>query len=581
MEITSKLEWETIDWRKVESTVSKLQRRIFRASESGDYKLVKKLQKLLVNSQSAKLLATRKVTQENKGKKTAGVDGVKSLTPKQRVELAENLKLNGKSKPVRRVWIPKPGRNERRGLGIPTIEERAKQALMKLALEPEWEAKFEPNSYGFRLGRSCHDAIEAIRIAIQYKPKFVLDADIEKCFDQINQEKLIVKATQIPAFRKQIKAWLNAGVITDHQLEPTDSGTPQGGVISPLLANIALHGMEEAIEKEFPHTKARVIKNSKVRFGYLVQKPILVRYADDFVIMCEDLTVVQKCQEVINNWLKEWGLKLKESKTKIIHTLHEHCGRKAGFDFLGVNIRQYPVGKKHSNNFSNGSSRRQLGYKTLITPSKDSIKAHYKDLADTITRFNGKSQKELIGIIQRKITGWCNYYRPWNSKLTFSKLGHILWRRLWRWAVRRHRMKGGEWIMNKYWHTINGRKWIFAVKEDDKYYRLHQHDEHQAGARHIKVKDSRSPYDGDETYWCSRMGENYKSNDPQKARLMKKQKGKCHYCHATFKPDDLIEKHHVTPKSQGGKRSDNNMVLLHRHCHDHIHSSQQTDVVTG
>lgn len=569
--MTSKLEWETIDWRKVESNVSKLQRRIFRASESGDYKLVNKLQKLLVNCWRAKLLATRKVTQENKGKRTAGVDGIKSLTPQERVKLAEQLKLDGKSKPVKRVWWPKPGRREKRGLGIPTIEERAKQALMKLALEPEWEAKFEPNSYGFRPGRSCHDAIEAIRIAIQYKPKFILDADIEKCFDQINQEKLVAKATHIPAFRKQIKAWLKAGVITNRKLEPTESGTPQGGVISPLLANIALHGIEEAIEKEFPHTKAKTIRNSTGRFGCLVQKPTLVRYADDFVVICENLTVVQKCQEVIEEWLKEWGLNLKGSKTKILHTLHEHCGQKAGFNFLGVNIRQYPVGKKHSNNFSNGSSRRQLGYKTLITPSKESVKAHYKDLADTITRFNGKSQKELIGTLQRKITGWCNYYRPWNCKETFSKLNHILWRRLWRWAVRRHRMKGGAWIMNKYWHTINGRKWIFSTKEDGRYYRLHQHDEHKAGARHIKVKDSRSPYDGDENYWCSRMGENYRSNNPQKARLMKQQKGQCQFCHSTFKPGDLIEKHHIIPKYQGGKNSDTNMVLLHLHCHDQMH----------
>jgi RNA-directed DNA polymerase len=241
-----KYEWKTwneIDWKVVEVQVFKLQKRIFRASQSGDVKLVHRLQRLLTKSYFGRLWAVRRVTQDNSGKKTAGVDGVKSLTPSQRLELTEELTIDRKAKPLRRVWIPKAN-GEQRGLGIPTIADRALQALLKMALEPEWEAKFEENSYGFRPGRSCHDAMVAIHIAINHKSKFVLDADIAGCFDNINHDKLLKKLNTSSNFRRQIKAWLKASVMDNLVLSPTESGTPQGGVISPLLANIALHGME-------------------------------------------------------------------------------------------------------------------------------------------------------------------------------------------------------------------------------------------------------------------------------------------------------------------------------------------------
>ncbi|EAW34309.1 hypothetical protein L8106_29025 [Lyngbya sp. PCC 8106] len=213
---------------------------------------------MLVNSWYAKLLAVRRVTQDNKGKKTAGIDGIKSVCPTDRVKLTQNLKIDGLSKPTRRVWIPKPGKNEMRPLGIPTMQGRAKQTLLKQALEPEWEAIFEPNSYGFRPGRSCHDAIRAIFDSIKYKPKYVLDADIAKCFDKIDHEALIKKLNTFPSFTRQIRAWLKSGVIDFSQwaerkgYSMTEEGTPQGGVISPLLANIALHGMETAIREKYP-----------------------------------------------------------------------------------------------------------------------------------------------------------------------------------------------------------------------------------------------------------------------------------------------------------------------------------------
>jgi RNA-directed DNA polymerase len=224
------VEWNQINWRQAERRVFKLQKRIFQASERGDVKAVRQMQKTLIRSWSARLVAVRKVTQDNQGKNTAGVDGVKTLTPSRRIALANNLRITLKSQPVRRVMINKPGRKEKRPLGIPTINDRALQALVKLALEPEWEAVFEPNSYGFRPGRSCHDAIAAIFASINHKAKYVLDADIEKCFDLINHEAILKKLNTFPKLRHQIKAWLKAGVLEFGKLLPTNEGTPQGGV---------------------------------------------------------------------------------------------------------------------------------------------------------------------------------------------------------------------------------------------------------------------------------------------------------------------------------------------------------------
>jgi len=256
--------WNLLPWKQIERSVFKLQKRIYRAEQRGDVKTVRKLQRLVMKSWNAKLLATRRVTQDNQGKKTAGIDGVKKLTQPQRLEMVEKLKITDKAKPVRRVWIPKPGKDEKRPLGIPVMQERAAQALVKMVLEPQWEAKFEPNSYGFRPGRSCQDAIDAIFDGIQQKPKYVLDADISKCFDCIDHKALIRKINASPTLNRQIKAWLKAGVVDNGELFPTDQGTPQGGVVSPLLANIALHGMEQVIEKLLPK-----------------EKPRLIRYADD------------------------------------------------------------------------------------------------------------------------------------------------------------------------------------------------------------------------------------------------------------------------------------------------------------
>ncbi len=220
--------WNTIPWKKIQRNVFKLQKRIYQASSRGDVRTVRKLQRLLMKSWSAKVLAVRRVTQDNQGKKTAGVDGVKSLPPTQRLALASIMTIGGKGKPVRRVWIPKAGTDEKRPLGIPTIHDRALQTLVKLALEPEWEARFEPNSYGFRPGRSCHDAIRAIFTAICHKAKYVLDADIAKCFDRIDHTALLAKLQTFPRLRRVIDAWLKAGIMDGDRLFPSAEGVPQG-----------------------------------------------------------------------------------------------------------------------------------------------------------------------------------------------------------------------------------------------------------------------------------------------------------------------------------------------------------------
>jgi len=484
-------EWETINWGKTQRLVFKLQKRIYRASERGDVKAVRRLQRLLTKSWYAKTLAVRKVSQDNQGKKTPGIDGVKRLRNNQKINLATNLELNNKSQPTKRVWIPKPDKEERRPLGIPTMKERAKQALLKLALEPEWEAKFEPNSYGFRPGRSCHDAIAAIYNGIVQKAKYVLDADIEKCFDQINHEKLLEKLNTTPTFRRQIKAWLKSGVMDGKQLFPTEEGTPQGGVISPLLANVALHGMEEMLVKNF----SRIIEKTSRK-----RKPSFVRYADDFVLMDESLEVVLEAKQLIESWLSEIGLVLKESKTRITHTFIKHKGN-VGFDFLGFNVRQYPCSEKQSGSI--GGTEIKRGHKTLIRPSKSSVKQHFEKIDNLLERNGNSSQEQVINALNPVIRGWVAYYSTVASSHTFSKMSSILHQKLFGWAKRRrNRGQNNTEVVSNYWGVNRGKGWRFMTP-DDKYV-LEKHQDTQI-KRHIKIKGERSPYDGDLLYWSNRF----------------------------------------------------------------------------
>jgi len=542
------VEWKDINWRKLERVTFKLQKRIFRASERGDVKAVRKLQKTLINSWSAKCIAVRRVTQDNQGKNTAGVDGVKSLTPRQRLSLVGRLKLTGKVKPTRRVMIPKLGTTEIRPLGLPTIHDRALQALVKLALEPEWEAKFEPNSYGFRPGRSCHDAIEAIFININQKAKYVLDADISKCFDRINHKALISKMQTYPTLSRQIKAWLKAGYMEGKELFPTKEGTPQGGVISPLLANIALHGMEERVKQY-----AETLKGSKRDNRRTLS---LIRYADDFVIIHENLGVVQKCQEIIADWLNDLGLELKPSKTKITHTLNEVNGN-TGFEFLGFHIQHHKVGNYRCAKNRYGTP---LGFKTLITPSKTKIKTHLAKIAEVIDTHKNAPQATLISKLNPIIRGWSNYYSTVVSKKTFSKVDHLTYDKLRAWARKRGK---GDINKDKYWRTVGNRNWCFSTEDG---LELITHDSTPI-FRHTKVKGEASPFDGDWIYWSKRRGE-YPETPTRVSKLIKKQKGICSHCGLYFSSTDIVEVDHTKPISLGGKDTLENLQLLHRHCHD-------------
>jgi RNA-directed DNA polymerase len=558
------VEWNKVNWRKLEIRVYKLQKRIFRASSRGDLAAVRRLQKTLMRSWSGKMLAVRRVTQDNQGKKTAGIDGVKSLTPVQRLALVKKLALKGKSKPTRRVWIDKPGTDEKRPLGIPTMYDRALQALVKLALEPEWEARFEPNSYGFRPGRSCHDAVEAIFNAIRQKTKYVLDADIAKCFDRINHGELLRKLNTFPTLKRQISSWLKSGVIDGKQMFPTSEGTPQGGVISPLLANIALHGMEERIKQAFPILKKHQRETWFHKKGENFVTPNLIRYADDFVIVHEDITVVQRCKEIISEWLNGIGLELKPSKTRLAHTLKKHEEQDAGFNFLGFNIRQYPVGKHNTGCNSIGEP---LGFKTIIKPSEQKVKVHYNRITEVVDQYKTATQAALIAQLNPIVRGWANYYRTVVSQKMYSEIDNKVYWKLKSWAKRRHSDKSDSWIANKYWQTIGGNNWEFATRQEGKNpVRLLRHAEIKS-KKHVKVKGEASPYDGNLVYWSTRIGNN--PEVPKNvATLLKSQKGKCAHCELHFTEQSVMEIDHIIPKSKGGKNEYKNMQLLHRHCHD-------------
>jgi RNA-directed DNA polymerase len=549
-------EWKHINWRKLEKRVYKLQKRIYRASIRGDVKAIRRLQKTLMKSWSARATSVRRVTQDNQGKKTAGVDGLKSLTPKQRLDLIPKLNLGSKVSPTRRVWIDKPGKEEKRPLGIPTMKDRALQALVKQALEPEWEARFEPNSYGFRPGRSCHDAIEAIYLAINRKSKYVLDADIAKCFDRINHWKLLEKLNTFPTIRRQIKAWLKSGVIDDKQWFPISEGTPQGGVISPLLANIALHGMENRILQTFPRMSQTMKETWFHKKGTEFKPPQIIRYADDFVILHENITVVQRCREIISDWLKDIGLELKPSKTRVSHTLKEYEQQNPGFDFLGFNIRQFQVGKYHS----------KQGFKTIITPSRDKQKIHYDRIAEVIESHKAVSQEALIKHLNPIIRGWANYYSTVVSKEAYSELDYLMYQKLRAWANRRHSTKTKQYVAKKYWKKIGDKSWAFATGNGKSSVRLLGHAETPI-VRHVKVKGNASPYDGQLKYWSTRMGKNPEMPN-RVAKLLKQQKGKCAHCELFFRESDVMEVDHIIPKSKGGRDEYKNLQLLHRHCHD-------------
>ena len=547
--------WKALPWRKLEQHVFRIQKRIYQARQQGKTRKVQKLQKLLMKSEAARLLAVRRVTQENQGKKTAGVDGIKSVKPAERLIMVQQIHpkewKGKKTRPVRRVWIPKPGKDEMRPLGIPVMIERAMQALAKSALEPEWESQFEANSFGFRPGRGPHDAIEAIFKAIRYKSKYVLDADIKGCFDAINQEELLRKLNTFPQMRQSIKQWLKAGVIDKEVFTPTETGNPQGGVISPLLANIALHGMEKTITEG---------KNTKQ------EKPILVRYADDFVILHSSKEEIEKATQKIAEWLKNMGLILSPTKTKITHTLTPYAGN-VGFDFLGYTVRQFPAGKTHTGKNPAG---KPLGFKTIIKPSKKSVKIHIQKTNQWMNKLKAAPQEAVIRKFNPIIKGWCNYHKTVCAKKVFEGCDRCLHAQMMEWARKRHHNKGKQWIVQKYWHEEDGKQWIFAVpietEEGKSLLKLRRHNQTEI-RRHDKVRGNASPYDGNLVYWSQRL-KKHPLMGSTRAKLLQMQKGMCPRCGLYFLDEDLLEVDHITPTALGGKDTLANKWVYHRHCHD-------------
>lgn len=535
--------WETVHWSQVQRNVYRLQQRIYRASQQGETGKVQSLQRLLLKSWSARVLAVRRVTQENEGKKTAGIDGIHSLKPAERIQLAKEITLDRNADPVRRVLIPKPGKSEYRKLGIPTMRDRAKQALAKLALEPQWEALFEPNSYGFRPGRSPQDAIEQVHRCISQKPKWVLDADIAACFDQISHGPLVIQlSSSRPSLTRQCRAWLKAGVLQDGSIQATEKGTPQGGNASPLLANIALHGLETTVKMAFKGAH-------------------LVRFADDFVVLHASLDTIVKAKSLISQWLGDRGLELKEEKTRITHTLDGGSDYSTGFDFLGYGVRQYRTPRRRMN-------KSQRPYKTLIKPSSTSLNRLVQTLNDTVKRHRMSSQNTLIEALNPIILGWAHYHRSNSASRTFAYLDSVVYWQLKRWAKRRHPNKSQAWVKARYWHTVGGRNWVFGVRQAGKITRKLAKFSDVSIQRHIKVRGAKSWYDGDWIYWATRRG-CHPITGIRHATLLKRQKGRCPICRGVFDIQDSLEQDHIWPQARGGKDGYNNLQLVHRSCHLH------------
>jgi RNA-directed DNA polymerase len=505
------LAWDAVDWRACEERVRRLRQRIFTASRAGDLKRVRNLQKLMLRSRANTLLSVRRVSERNAGRETAGVDGEVALTAKAKMKLAEAAQRSPGAwcaLPVKRMYIPKQGSKKQRPLGIPVIADRVQQARVVNALEPEWEARFEPRSYGFRPGRGCHDAIAVIYVNANGKSprrRWVLDADLAAAFDRIDHSHILAQLSTFPA-KGLVKGWLKAGVVEDGRFASTEEGVPQGGVISPLLLNIALHGMEHA-------AGVRYCKTGRNAGFTATGSPVLVRYADDLVVLCHTRDEAIKVKVRLSEWLKPRGLVFNEDKTRIV-TLDE------GFDFLGFNIRRYE------------------DRKLLIKPSKAAVKRIRERLRTEMRSLRGTNTQAVLIRLNPIIRGWSAYYRGVVSSELFSALDDYVWKLTYKWATYGHPNKSRRWVVKRYFGTFNRSrrdKWVFGDRASGVYLlkfawtRI---------IRHQLVTGASSPDDPALTkYWAERRA---KIPPPTigkaRWRLYKTQHGRCPLCGDWLQP---------------------------------------------
>lgn len=499
------LDWDAVDWRRHEGNVRRLRQRIFKATKEGDLATVRNLQKLMLRSWSNTLISVRQATQRNAGRKTAGVDGEVALTSRARMALAVQVHRDASSwrpLPVKRVYIPKAGnRAKLRPLGIPVIADRCHQGRVRAALEPEWEARFEPKSYGFRPGRGCHDAISAIYTICRgprAKRVWVLDADLAAAFDKIDHSRLLEALGSFPA-RDMVQAWLEAGVFEAGKgFAPTEEGTPQGGVISPLLLNVALHGLEKAAGVRYRSTGSHA--------GDTVPgSPVVIRYADDIVAFCHSQRQAQQVKASLTQWLAPRGLVFNEDKTQVVHL-------STGCDFLGFNVRRY-------------------GGKLLIEPSKAAIQRIRERLRTEMRALRGSNAAAVIATLNPIIRGWAAYYRGVVSKKTFSDLDDYLWKLTYKWATRSHANKPRAWVSARYFGRFNkfrNDRWVFGDAASGAHLVKFSWTDI---VRHVMVKGGASPDDPAlAEYWSERRRRVKPPLDGYTLRLLTKQDGRCGLC---------------------------------------------------